>query len=106
MFPYPKPKSHAQRSVLHAAAAGKSNLGIPRKIGAEFVKGDKPGKPPAQRETQMIAAFPNQNFSPPSELGRNVPKRSYPSFYLHVMPSCRITRTIVTSFHVSPPVAS
>jgi len=23
------------------------------------VKGDKPGKPPAQRETQMIAAFPN-----------------------------------------------
>jgi hypothetical protein len=40
----------------------------------------------------MIAAFPNQNFSPPSELGRNVPKRSYPSFYLHVMPSCRITR--------------
>jgi hypothetical protein len=32
---------------MHIAAMGKSNIGIPKKIGEEFVKGDKPGKLPA-----------------------------------------------------------
>lgn len=31
---------------MYAAAAGKSTLGIPRKIGKEFVAADKPGKLP------------------------------------------------------------
>jgi hypothetical protein len=31
---------------MHAAAQGKSTLGIPRKVGQEFSKGDKPGKLP------------------------------------------------------------
>jgi hypothetical protein len=46
MPPYPKPKSKAQRGAMYAAAEGKSTLGIPKKVGAEFVKGDKPGKLP------------------------------------------------------------
>lgn len=31
---------------MFAAAAGKSNIGIPKKVGAEFVKADKGGKLP------------------------------------------------------------
>jgi hypothetical protein len=46
--PYPKPKSQKQRGAMHAAAEGRSTLGIPKKVGAEFVKGDKPGKLPKQ----------------------------------------------------------
>jgi hypothetical protein len=38
--------SQQQRKAMYAAAAGKSTLGIPRKVGAEFVKSDKPGKLP------------------------------------------------------------
>jgi hypothetical protein len=36
----PKPKSQAQRRAMYAAAEGKSSLGIPKKVGREFVKGD------------------------------------------------------------------
>lgn len=46
------PKSQAQRKAMHAAAAGKSTIGIPKKVGKEFVKADtgrnlprKAGKP-------------------------------------------------------------
>jgi len=46
MPPWPKPKSQAQRAAMHAAAAGKSTLGIPKKVGEEFTKGDKGGKLP------------------------------------------------------------
>jgi hypothetical protein len=31
---------------MHAAAAGRSTLGIPRKVGMEFVAADKGGKLP------------------------------------------------------------
>jgi hypothetical protein len=34
---------------MYAAAEGKSTLGIPKKVGKEFVKGDKPGKLPARK---------------------------------------------------------
>jgi hypothetical protein len=40
------PRSQAQRSAMHAAAEGKSTLGIPKKVGREFVEADKPGKLP------------------------------------------------------------
>lgn len=43
------PKSEAQRRAMYAAKAGKSTLGIPRKVGAEFVKSDKGGKLPARK---------------------------------------------------------
>jgi hypothetical protein len=49
MPPYPKPKSQAQRGAMYAAAAGKSTLGIPPKVGAEFVAGDTGGKLPAKK---------------------------------------------------------
>lgn len=40
--------SQAQRGAMYAAKAGKSTLGIPKKVGREFVKSDKPGKLPAR----------------------------------------------------------
>jgi hypothetical protein len=39
-------KSQAQRGAMYAAKAGKSTLGIPKKVGEEFVKSDKGGKLP------------------------------------------------------------
>lgn len=39
-------KSQAQRGAMYAAKAGKSTLGIPKSVGAEFVKSDKRGKLP------------------------------------------------------------
>lgn len=44
------PKSQAQRKAMHAAAHGKSNLGIPKKVGKEFVKSDKGGKLPPRKK--------------------------------------------------------
>jgi hypothetical protein len=46
MPPYPKPVSQAQRAAMHAAAQGHSTIGIPKKVGAEFAKGDEGGKLP------------------------------------------------------------
>ena len=40
------PKSEAQRRAMHAAAAGKSTLGIPRKVAREFVAADSGRKLP------------------------------------------------------------
>ena len=40
------PVSQAQRGAMYAAAAGKSTLGIPKKVGAEFVAADEGGKLP------------------------------------------------------------
>lgn len=39
-------RSQRQRAAMHAAAEGKSTLGIPRKVAREFVKSDKGGKLP------------------------------------------------------------
>jgi hypothetical protein len=40
------PKSEKQRSAMVMAAKGKSNLGIPTKVGKEFIAADKGGKLP------------------------------------------------------------
>ena len=40
------PKSEAQRKAMRAAAAGKSNIGIPKKVGREFSAADRGGKLP------------------------------------------------------------
>ena len=40
------PVSQAQRKAMFAAAAGKSTLGIPKKVGEEFSKSDKGGRLP------------------------------------------------------------
>ena len=39
-------KSESQRKAMFAAKAGKSTLGIPKKVGAEYVAADKGGKLP------------------------------------------------------------
>jgi hypothetical protein len=46
------PKSQAQRGAMYSAAAGKSTLGIPKKVGKEFVKADKPGKLPKRKKSK------------------------------------------------------
>lgn len=43
------PKSEKQRRAMRAAAAGKSTLGIPKKVGREFLKADKGGKLPKSK---------------------------------------------------------
>ena len=50
MPPFPKPASEAQRKAMHAAAAGKSTLDIPQKVGKEFSKGDPGGKLPQRKK--------------------------------------------------------
>jgi hypothetical protein len=62
MPPFPKPQSQAQRGAMYAAAQGKSTLDIPKKVGAEFVKGDKPGKLPERKEPP--------HYPPLGQLGR------------------------------------
>ena len=42
----PPVSSEQQRKAMFAAKAGKSNIGIPQKVGAEFVAADKGGKLP------------------------------------------------------------
>lgn len=39
-------KSESQRKAMAAAAKGKSTIGIPKKVGAEFMAADKGGKLP------------------------------------------------------------
>ena len=39
-------RSQAQRRAMRAAAAGKSTIGIPKKVGREYSKADKGGKLP------------------------------------------------------------
>lgn len=41
--------SEAQRRAMAAAAAGRSTLGIPQKVGKEFMAHDKGGKLPARK---------------------------------------------------------
>lgn len=44
------PKTERQRRAMHAAASGKSTIGIPRKVAREFVSKDKSGKLPARSQ--------------------------------------------------------
>jgi hypothetical protein len=46
--------SQAQRGAMYAAAEGKSTLGIPKKVGQEFVAADKPGKLPARKSKPKV----------------------------------------------------
>ena len=39
-------KSQSQRKAMRAAAAGKSTLGIPKRVAKEYVASDKGGKLP------------------------------------------------------------
>lgn len=53
------PVSQKQRAAMHAAAEGKSTLGIPKKVGKEFVAADKPGKLPVRAKPADRGASPS-----------------------------------------------
>ncbi len=45
------PVSEKQRKAMRAAAAGKSNIGIPKKVGAEFSAADRGGRLPEKKKS-------------------------------------------------------
>ena len=47
------PVSESQRRAMGAAASGKSNLDIPKKVGKEFAKADKGGKLPKRKKKRL-----------------------------------------------------
>ncbi len=49
--------SEAQRRAMYSAKEGKSTLGIPKKVGAEFVKADPGGKLPEHASSKMAKGF-------------------------------------------------
>jgi hypothetical protein len=61
--PYPKPRSQAQRGAMQAAAAGKSTLGIPPKVGKEFAAGDPGGTLPAVAPKKPAGPPPRKKIS-------------------------------------------
>jgi hypothetical protein len=54
------PVSQAQRAAMGAAASGHSTLGIPKKVGKEFIDADKGGKLPEKKAEESMgkAALP------------------------------------------------
>lgn len=48
--------SQAQRGAMAEAKAGKSKLGIPAKVGAEFMATDRGGKLPARKKVKKKSA--------------------------------------------------
>jgi hypothetical protein len=63
-------KSQAQRGAMYAAKAGKSTLGIPKSVGAEFVKSDTGGKLPKRME-EGGAVKSDRDTSPPPFSGKD-----------------------------------
>ena len=58
MEPLSKPPvSQAQRAAMHAAAQGKSTLGIPKEVGKEFAAADEGGKLPEKIEKEETCKF-------------------------------------------------
>lgn len=46
------PRTEAERRAMGAAAAGKSRLGIPKKVGKESIRKDPGGKLPKRRKSR------------------------------------------------------
>jgi hypothetical protein len=51
------PVSQQQRRAMYAAKEGKSNIGIPQKVGAEFIAADKGGKLPKRAAKKRPMGF-------------------------------------------------
>ena len=69
------PVSQKQRAAMAAAASGKSNIGIPRKVGKEFIAADKGGKLPAYKEEKGEKRKDNErresnHYAPLSSMSR------------------------------------
>jgi len=57
---------------MYAAEAGKSTLGIPQKVGAEFVAADQPGKLPARApKKKQGLRIGNKRYSTTDSLGND-----------------------------------
>ncbi len=75
--------SKAQNAAMHAAAAGKSTLGIPKSVGAEFTADQEPGsvkklpervkKPKRARRNGQISDRAHERM----EAKRSPPSKSY-----------------------------
>jgi hypothetical protein len=50
------PVSQAQRGAMAAAAGGNSTIGIPKKVGQEFMNADEGGKLPAKKKPEKSHA--------------------------------------------------
>ena len=57
------PVSEAQRRAMYAAAAGKSNIGIPASVGKEFTDADQGGKLPEHVKKEEIKFAKNRQWS-------------------------------------------
>ena len=47
------PVSESQRKAMYAAAEGKSTIGIPKKVGKEFIGADNGGKLPQKKKSKL-----------------------------------------------------
>lgn len=54
------PRSEAQRRAMAAAAHGHSTLGIPAKVGKEFMAADKGGKLPRRKTKKGQFSLPRK----------------------------------------------
>jgi hypothetical protein len=52
---------------MRAAAAGKSTIGIPAKVGREYVAADKPGKLPPRKKAPAKGATKTKGKPPPRQ---------------------------------------
>lgn len=51
------PKSEKQRRAMAAAASGKSTIGIPKKVGKEFLSSDPGGKLPKKAKSKSFSSM-------------------------------------------------
>lgn len=76
------PVSEKQRKAMYAAAEGKSNIGIPKKVGKEFTKADPGGKlpkqaPKAKGQVDRSSHFKGNPGFPSSPEAKSPPPATY-----------------------------
>jgi len=72
-------QSEQQRKAMHAAAKGKSTIGIPKKVGKEFADADKGGKLPKKVGQYSLPKSPakvNKVLDAQSDAAVGMPIRS------------------------------
>jgi len=72
-------QSEAQRKAMHAAAKGKSTIGIPKKVAREFVDADEGGKLPKKAGQYSLPKSPtrvNKVLDEQSDEAVGMPKKS------------------------------
>jgi hypothetical protein len=72
--------SEAQRRAMHAAASGKSTIGIPKKVGKEFADADQGGRLPKRAGQYSLPKSPtkvNAVLDAQSDAAVGMPKGSY-----------------------------